>query len=50
MSINGSVVTGGVALSDVVTAIDPAGISGITPVVDGKLEIYLNWCRCCVSR
>ena len=42
MSINGSVVTsGGVALSDVVTAIGSAGISGITSaVVDGKLEIY----------
>ena len=42
MSINGSVVTsGGVALSDVVTAIESAGISGITSaVVDGKLEIY----------
>ena len=42
MSINGTPVTaGGTALSDVVTAIGAAGISGVTSaVVDGKLEIY----------
>ena len=42
MSVNATVVTaGGTALSDVVTALNAAGIAGITSaVVDGKFEIY----------
>ena len=42
MSVNGTVVTsGGTALSDVVTALNAAGIAGVTSaVVDGKFEIY----------
>ena len=44
ISINGTVVTsGGTALSNVETAINAAGIAGVTSaVVDGKLEIYAN--------
>tara|TARA_B100000683_G_scaffold277203_1_gene334462 strand:+ start:3264 stop:6518 length:3255 start_codon:yes stop_codon:yes gene_type:complete len=42
MDLNGTIVTsGGTALSDVVTAINGAGVAGVSSaVVDGKLEIY----------
>ena len=42
MDLNGTIVTaGGTALSDVESAIDGAGVAGVSAaVIDGKLEIY----------